>query len=265
MIKGAQVKYLKQFLQTRQLLLSTVKQMHKDHTKWLRMRHALGGSIKVIDAYYLAKLLEQNKPKTILEIGSFLGFSTHWLLKNSESWNAKVTALDPNIRHRIFDSPRTILEKLNEQYLPDRLEIITGFLGSWTSSVYWDYEHREPKRSREYVDNLLKERVVIDKTWDRKFDFIFIDGDHSYPSVMRDFKTCYNFLKPNGLIAFHDSMSSIGVSKVLTELKVDYLEQAQVYNLGGPPVKIAQKLLKGPIRIVDGIGVFELVQQKDVA
>jgi len=37
-----------------------------------------------------------------------------------------------------------------------------------------------------------------------QFDFIFIDGDHSYDGVKRDFELYKKFLSPRGYIGFHD-------------------------------------------------------------
>ena len=37
-----------------------------------------------------------------------------------------------------------------------------------------------------------------------KFDFLFIDGDHSYAGVLRDFVAYYPLVRAGGLIAFHD-------------------------------------------------------------
>jgi predicted O-methyltransferase YrrM len=37
-----------------------------------------------------------------------------------------------------------------------------------------------------------------------QFDFIFIDGDHSYDGVKKDFEMYKNLLSPRGVIAFHD-------------------------------------------------------------
>jgi len=39
---------------------------------------------------------------------------------------------------------------------------------------------------------------------DEFFDFIFIDGDHSYEGVKRDFDLYKKLLSPRGYIAFHD-------------------------------------------------------------
>jgi cephalosporin hydroxylase len=37
-----------------------------------------------------------------------------------------------------------------------------------------------------------------------QFDFLFIDGDHSYAGALADFKTYCPLVRPGGLIAFHD-------------------------------------------------------------
>ena len=37
-----------------------------------------------------------------------------------------------------------------------------------------------------------------------QFDFLFIDGDHSYVGALADLKTYFPLVRPGGLIAFHD-------------------------------------------------------------
>lgn len=39
---------------------------------------------------------------------------------------------------------------------------------------------------------------------DRKFDFIFLDGDHMYEGVYKEFLFYSQFVKDGGIIAFHD-------------------------------------------------------------
>ncbi len=45
----------------------------------------------------------------------------------------------------------------------------------------------------------------VAKNWSKPFDFIFIDGDHTYEAVKKDFEDWYNLISPQGFIAFHDS------------------------------------------------------------
>lgn len=50
-------------------------------------------------------------------------------------------------------------------------------------------------------DVVQKVRSVLGTS---KFDFLFIDGDHSYEGVLRDFVAYYPLVRAGGLIAFHD-------------------------------------------------------------
>lgn len=60
----------------------------------------------------------------------------------------------------------------------------------------------------------------------REIDFLFIDGDHTYDGVKKDFEMYQPFVKKNGLIAFHDIVSSnvkeCEVSKFWNEIKSQY-------------------------------------------
>ncbi len=218
----------------------------------IRLSHATEGSIKFTDAYILKRILHRYKPETILEVGSFLGSSTRWLLEVTKNWNTKVTAIDPNIRYRVFDNPRAILEKHNSRFYPERLEIITGFFGPYDDSVYHDYEQYEPKKGHEFVSELMSRRTVIDAAWNKKFDFVFIDGNHSYESVMNNFMLALGMLNDRGCICFHDALSWMGVYEALGKIRESYRNKARV-NIYG---KIDRKFFK-PFNIhIDGIGLF---------
>ena len=52
------------------------------------------------------------------------------------------------------------------------------------------------------------------------YDFLFIDGDHSYEGCLKDINTWFPSLSPGGLIAFHDAFSSMpdfGVHEAIME------------------------------------------------
>jgi len=52
---------------------------------------------------------------------------------------------------------------------------------------------------------------------DNYFDFIYIDGDHSYKAVLEDIKMWYPKVKIDGFIAGHDYNTTTGVSKAVDE------------------------------------------------
>ena len=58
----------------------------------------------------------------------------------------------------------------------------------------------------------------------RKLDLLFIDGDHSYDGVKKDFEMYSTLVAPDGVIAFHDIVDGPesyvgGVPKFWRELK----------------------------------------------
>jgi predicted O-methyltransferase YrrM len=244
------------FKRIKQELADIVVQTPDNHPVGIKLLHATHGSLKFTDAYILKQILHKYKPDSILEIGSFLGFSTRWLLEVSRSWGPKVTAVDPNIRHRIFDNPRSFVERLNSEFYQNRLEIITGFFGPYDDNIYYDYEHHEPRKKRDYVNELIKDRMIINRTWERKFDFIFIDGDHAYSSVMNNFEIAVQMLNERGSINFHDALSWTDVNKAIKEIKVKYHERADV-DIYGSLDRILLKTLRGNN---DGIGSFRLLR-----
>ena len=55
-----------------------------------------------------------------------------------------------------------------------------------------------------HANSQLPETANLVKNYCDSFDFIFIDGDHSYEGVRRDFELYKSMLSPRGYIAFHD-------------------------------------------------------------
>lgn len=69
------------------------------------------------------------------------------------------------------------------------------------------------------------------------YDFIFIDGGHSYETVKKDFLNYSKVLnKKSGIIAFHDICSDtvLGVTKFWKELKKDYKKDFNFYEFFDP-------------------------------
>ena len=69
---------------------------------------------------------------------------------------------------------------------------------------------------------------------EKKVDFLFIDGDHSYQGVKQDFVMYKPFVKAGGFIAFHDTIQrddhpNIEVWKFWDELKLDPENETQEF------------------------------------
>jgi predicted O-methyltransferase YrrM len=99
-----------------------------------------------------------------------------------------------------------------------------------------DYSRRQSQMSspllNQFIDNMKKNRVYevakvlrgmsyeFSKGFTEKIDLLFIDANHEYDAVMRDFEEWSPHLKPGGIIAFHDVVtkeSSQGPGRVVTE------------------------------------------------
>lgn len=81
------------------------------------------------------------------------------------------------------------------------------------------------------ADSTKNDTLNYLKSLNIKFDFIFIDGDHSYDGVKSDYFKFKQLLHSEGFLAFHDIVSSqenesnnIYVSKFWSEIKSDYKE-----------------------------------------
>ena len=68
------------------------------------------------------------------------------------------------------------------------------------------------------------------RSWNRPIDFIFIDGDHSYEGVKRDWELFVPHVKPFGVVVFHDTIwdlpdyrdqrrATMGVPRFVDELR----------------------------------------------
>jgi predicted O-methyltransferase YrrM len=66
--------------------------------------------------------------------------------------------------------------------------------------------------------------------WSRPIDLLFIDGDHSYEGVKRDWELFIPHVRPFGIVLFHDTMwdlppyreksrSTMGVPRFVDELR----------------------------------------------
>jgi len=81
-----------------------------------------------------------------------------------------------------------------------------------------------------------------------KLDFLFIDGDHTYDGVRQDFEMYRSFVRPGGMIAFHDIVFNphhpgYGVERFWGELRNEYKTHELIdnrYHLPGGGVGVLE-------------------------
>jgi predicted O-methyltransferase YrrM len=79
----------------------------------------------------------------------------------------------------------------------------------------------------------------------QQLDYLFLDGDHTYAGVRRDFEMYAPLVRSGGIVAFHDIVTykqetECQVSKFWNEIKYHYQHREIVENLnqGSPPIAI---------------------------
>ena len=128
-------------------------------------------------------------------------------------------------------SPRTVIEigtgnggtlfLLSEVAHPDALiisvDLPAGEFGGgyplWRVPLYRSFASRGQRinlfRKDSHEQETLEE--VRRALGGRLVDFLFIDGDHSYQGVSRDFEMYSTLLAPTGLVAFHDVVPGLAI------------------------------------------------------
>ncbi len=133
-----------------------------------------------IELFKLYKLLKYKPSFNILELGSCLGLSTLTMCLSSPL--AKITSIEGNL-----------------QFIEIANELVKKYPNVKLKNQLFD----------EYLSNLGTE----------KYDFIIIDGDHSYEATMKIMNTLKHHLSANCLILLDDIHWSSGMVRAWNEIK----------------------------------------------
>jgi len=91
------------------------------------------------------------------------------------------------------------------------------------------------KMKLDKIVNLIKNDVNNLDFTKKHYDLIFIDGDHSYKGVSKNYLICQKILKKGGHMIFHDyTKSQPGVVKLIDEIRQDakmFKEVNQIFSL----------------------------------
>lgn len=120
-------------------------------------------------------------------------------LTGLEGEGVEIGCLDGFSTVHILDFSRLVLTSI-DPFIPDSMESsLIGQFERYAENVQ-PYGERARLR-RNYSWNVAPE-------WDRPLDFLFIDGDHNYEAVLRDYNDWTPKLKVGAILAVHDSRMS---------------------------------------------------------
>jgi len=141
---------------------------------------------------FIKWLIETNNPETIVELGVDYGYSSFLMSLYSKG---KVYGIDS------YDERSHIYRKED------------------------DYQFVLDVAKKLKLDNFVLIKDFFDnvaKTWDKKIDVLHIDGHHSYENSRNEFNDWKDFVKDDGIILFHDTVTfKDHVGKFFNEIK-DY-------------------------------------------
>lgn len=154
--------------------------MRKFHMLWLKMMQK--------NFYpYLKEFI--GKKINALEIGVFRGQTSRWLLDNILTNSESVLyGIDP-WKREYFDRH----DVRND-------EVWNGVLSS-IAEIKNKYKNKV-----EYIKGKSEDVLIKPEYKNLTFNAIYIDGDHTYKSVIRDFNLVWPMLNKNGVLIFDDYM-----------------------------------------------------------
>jgi cephalosporin hydroxylase len=152
----------------------------------------------------LLVLVAELRPKVLLEIGTSMG-GTLYIFSKVAPTNATIISVD----------------LLGEPFGRDYPKWKTRFYKSFTCSRQRIHLIRSDSHEPNTIEKV--EKILVG----RKLDFLFIDGDHTYEGVKKDFEMYSPLVRNGGIIAFHDIVehppeTGCEVSRFWNEIKQCY-------------------------------------------
>ena len=160
-------------------------------------------------------LVEEYKPKNVLEIGVFCGVTSRnicELLKTNFGSDFRYYGLD------LFGSTKTSsVDEIEPKFLENQK------FSNPLKTIYYNFIKKENLNSKISVENFLKKfsqnieliegdtRVTLEKVPLSEIDFVFLDGGHSYDTVLSDLQKLYDNMKNNSKIVCDDFT---GITKI---------------------------------------------------
>jgi len=168
----------------------------------------------------LLYILKDERPTSILEIGTANG-GTLFMLARISTKDSKIITID----------------------IPKKSSVMTNlFFQSFQRHNQKIYTINGDSHNKDTKDKIMK---IIGG---EKVDVLFIDGDHTYEGVKRDFDMYFPLVKQRGMVVFHDIVKGDtklvgGVPNFWQEIKREMSTQEIVkdWNQGGCGIGIARR------------------------
>lgn len=165
------------------------------------------GNISFFETVVICLFCANNKPKTVLEFGTFNGRTTINIAANIPP-KAEIITVD--LPKKDLRNTRYALEGINEDDENDEL----GYVGK-TIKVYQKHPLALKGKIKQFWMDTADFPV---QDYNNHFDFIFVDASHTYDNCRNDSLNALKCVKEDGFILWHDYAGWPGVTQALDEI-----------------------------------------------
>ena len=178
------------------------------------------------------KRISQHKPKNFLEIGVFCGVTA----RNTCDFLKEING--DSFNYIGIDLFGTNKSSLTDEIEPKFLE--NQKFSNPLKNIYYNLILRENLNSKESVKKLLKKYTknieliagdtnsVLKEINLKNVNFVFLDGGHSYITVMNDLKTLYASLKGKNTVILCDDYGESSFIKDVNSAVNDFIKENDV-------------------------------------
>lgn len=168
----------------------------------------------------LLRIFKELKPRYIVEIGTAYGGTLFCFCKLAED-DATIISID-----------------------------LPGGYSDWKDPIYHAFAKENQKlfllkEDSHKQETLEKVRKLLNGN---KLDFLFIDADHTYEGVKKDFEMYSSLVRKGGIIVFHDIL--LGSEECVRGVKQFWREVKSLYN--------SREIVENWNQIAGGIGILFL-------
>ena len=162
---------------------------HHLDSRLQRLPVELGGALGTAysKAMLVARFCRLLQPAKVLEIGTFKGYMTFHIARNTP----------PECRIWTMDLPRHLLDGIKD----DMYSWDAGLAAMDASNVGEEWQGR-PESSK--ITQLWGDSLHFDFSGHGPFDLIYVDGSHAEPWVDKDTENAFRLLSPTGAILWDD-------------------------------------------------------------
>lgn len=182
----------------------------------------LKASTKCEDALNLYRIVSEKSPRTVVQVGTFVGFSAAIIgqaIRDTAIPAARIHLIDPNLKGGCFERPFTIAQSMLKCFSPPIAELFSFHEGWFATRSHAFAARTDVELPIAWRPHIIGHDVL--EEIGAAVDFAFVDGDHSILGALSDALLTIDYLAKDGIAVYHDSTSIQGVRMALHILQAD--------------------------------------------